>query len=84
MFVKLLAMYLLLHLAGHKLNIFGYNDFTLLHYMHRYIHKRKYIYNYANVFHVHCSFGKTIQTKVAILLSSDLAVSAVNGWQVTV
>ena len=29
------------------------------------------------------AFGKTIQTKVAILLSSDLAVSAVNGWQVT-
>ena len=48
---------------------YAYNDFTLLHYVH--------------LFMFIAAFGKTIQTKVAILLSSDLTVSAVNGWQVT-
>lgn len=49
---------------------YAYNDFTLLHYVH--------------LFMFIAAFGKTIQTKVAILLSSDLTASAVNGWQVTV
>lgn len=48
---------------------YAYNDFTLLHYVH--------------LFMFIAAFGKTIQTKVAILLSSDLTVSAVNGCQVT-